>query len=72
MEILNCLILLTYASFILRRNVCFERTSLTPLFMSPGRVPLEWLAARAAANAGTLLSTVRNVQLPCPLKVSYT
>ena len=40
--------------------------------MCTGRVLLESLDAQAVANAGTLLLTVQNVQLPYPLMVLYT
>ena len=40
--------------------------------MCTGRVLLESLGAQAVANAGTLLLTVQNVQLPYPLMVLYT
>ena len=40
--------------------------------MYTGRVLLESLGAQAAANAGTLLLTVENVQLPYQLTVSCT
>ena len=40
--------------------------------MYTGRVHLESKGAQAAANAGTLLLTVQNVQLPYPLKASCT
>ena len=49
--------------------MCFIKTSLTQLFMCTGQVPLEFLGAQTAANAGTLLLTVQNVQLPYPLMV---
>ena len=38
--------------------------------MCTGRVLLESLGAQAVANAGTLLLTVQNVQLPYPLMES--
>ena len=40
--------------------------------MYTGLVLLESMGAQAAANAGTLLLTVQNVQLPYPLMVLYT
>ena len=40
--------------------------------MYTGRVHLESMTAQAAANAGTLLLTVQNVQLPYPLMVLCT
>ena len=40
--------------------------------MYTGRVHLESKGAQAAANAGTLLLTVQNVQLPYPLMVLCT
>ena len=48
------------------------RTFLTQLFTLPGLVPLESTGVQAVANAGTSLSTVQNVQLPCPLTVLCT
>ena len=56
----------------LHRIVCSRKTSLTQLFMYTGLVLLESMGAQAAANAGTLLLTVQNVQLPYPLMVLYT
>ena len=56
----------------LHRNVCSARISQTQPFMCTGRVLLESLGAQAVANAGTLLLTVQNVQLPYPLMVLYT
>ena len=52
--------------------MCFTKTSLAQLFMCTGQVPLEFLGAQAAANAGTLLLTVQNVQLLYPLMVLCT
>ena len=40
--------------------------------MWPGRVVLESITVQVAANAGTLLSTVQNVHLLCPLTVLCT
>ena len=52
--------------------MCSTRTSPTQLFVYTGRVLLESMGAQAAANAGTLLLTVQNVQLPYPLMVLCT
>ena len=54
------------------RTVSSLRTSLTPLFMWPGLVPLESLSVQPVANVGTSLSTAQNVQLPYPLTVLCT
>ena len=54
------------------RTVSSQGTALTPLFMWPGQVPLETTSAQAVANAGTLLSTAQNVQLPYLLTVLCT
>ena len=52
-----------------RRTVCSPKTSLTPLFMWPGQVPLETTSVQAVANDGTSLSTAQSVQLLCLLMV---
>ena len=52
--------------------MCSTKTSLTQLFMYTGLVLLESMGAQAAANAGTSLLTVQNVQLPYPLMVLCT
>ena len=54
------------------KTVSSLRTSLTPLFMWPGLVPLESLSVQPVANVGTSLSTAQNVQLPYPLTVLCT
>ena len=54
------------------RTVSSQRTSLTPLFMWPGPVPLETTGVHPVANAGTSLSTAQNVQLPYLLTVLCT
>ena len=54
------------------RTVSSQRTSLTPLFMWPGPVPLETTSVHPVANAGTSLSTAQNVQLPYLLTVLCT
>ena len=54
------------------RTVCSLKTSLTHPSMFTGLVFLESLTVTVAANAGILLSTVLNVQLPCQLTVLYT
>ena len=54
------------------RNVSSQRTSLTPLFMWPGLVPLESTGVQAVANAGTSLSTAQNAQLLYPSTVLCT
>ena len=56
----------------LHRTVCSRKTSLTQLFMYTGLVLFVCVGAQIAANAGTLLLTVQNVQLPYPLKASCT
>ena len=56
----------------MHRIVCSRKTSLTQLFMYTGLVLLESMGAQAAADAGTLLLTVQNVQLPYPLMVLCT
>ena len=65
-------LLFAYIFSFLYRTVCSPRTSLTQLFMWPGLVLLESMAAQTVANAGTLLSTARNVQVPCLLTVLCT
>ena len=52
--------------------MCSGKTLLTQLFMYTGRVLLEFMPAQAAANAGTLLLTVQNVQLLYPLMALCT
>ena len=56
----------------LHRTVCSRKTSLTQLFMYTGLVLFVCVGAQIAANAGTLLLTVQNVQLPYPLMVLCT
>ena len=48
------------------------RTFLTPLFMWPGLVPLEYTGVQPVANVGTSLSTAQSVQLLYPLTVWCT
>ena len=50
--------------FLLHRIACSPRTSLIQVFMWPGLVLCEFMAALVAVNAGTSLSTVLNVRLP--------
>ena len=52
--------------------MCSPKTSPTQLFMWPGLVFLMSTAAQVVANAGTSLSTARNVLLPCLLTVLCT
>ena len=54
------------------RSVCSAKTSLTLPSMFTGLAILESPAVMLAANAGILLSTVLNVQLPCQLMVLCT
>ena len=51
--------------------MCSAKTSLTQPFMCTGLVHLESILM-LPVNAGTLLSTVQNVPLPCPLMVLFT
>ena len=50
-----------YYFYFLHRNVCSPKTSQTQPFMCTGWVPLEPMG-KMHVNAGTLLSTARNVQ----------
>ena len=52
--------------------MCSPKTLLTQLSMWPGLELLESMLVQSAANAGTSLSTVLNVQLPFPLMVLCT
>ena len=67
------LLLISFYGFsIPRRTVCSPRTSLIQLFTFPGQVPLETTSVHPVGNAGILLSTAQNVQLPYPLTVWCT
>ena len=67
------LLLISFYGFsIPRRTVCSPRTSLIQLFTLPGQVPLETTSVQPVVNAGILLSTAQNVQLPYPLTVWCT
>ena len=65
-------ILLLLLLLFLFRTVFSSRTFLTQPSMFTGLVPSESTDVHLVANAGILLSTVLNVQLPCQLTVLCT